>query len=174
VIPNDVIYLFNQPQTFVSFGAAGIQGQFNFGAWRISLAEAVGKQGGLNDGLADPSLVFLYRGETREVAAKLGVDCSRFEGPVIPIIYHANFRDPSGYFLAQSFEMRNKDVIYSSNSPVVETTKFLVFLRTIMATANDPIIYATNGYILRNVSQGTGGATTVINSPAPITTTTGR
>jgi polysaccharide biosynthesis/export protein len=167
VIPNDVIYLFNQPQTFVAFGAAGTQGQFGFGAWRLSLAEAVGKQGGLNDGLADPSLVFLYRGETREVAAKLGVDCTKFEGPIIPIIYHANFRDPSGYFLAQSFEIRNKDVLYTSNSPVVETTKFLTFLRTIMATVNDPIIYATNGYILRNVIQGTS-STTVINSPTPI------
>jgi polysaccharide biosynthesis/export protein len=171
VIPNDVIYMFNQPQTFVAFGAAGTQGQFNFGAWRLSLAEAVGKQGGLNDGLADPSLVFVYRGETREVAAKLGVDCTKFEGPIIPIIYHANFRDPSGYFLAQTFEMRNKDVIYSSNSPVVETTKFLVFLRTVMATADDPIVYATNWFVLKNVATGTGSAS-VITTPTPITTTT--
>lgn len=172
VIPNDVLYLFNQPQTFVAFGAGGTQGQINFAAWRLSLAEAVGKQGGLNDGQADPSLVFLYRGETREVAAKLGVDCSKFEGPIIPVIYHVNLRDPSGYFLAQSFEMRNKDVLYTSNSPVVETTKFLTFLRTIMATVNDPIIYATNGFILKNAAQGIG-STTVITTPTPITTTAG-
>jgi polysaccharide biosynthesis/export protein len=167
VIPNDVIYLYNLPQTFVAFGAGGTQGQFNFGAWRLSLAEAVGKQGGLNDVQADPSSVFLYRGETREVAAKLGVDCTRFTGPIIPVIYHVNLRDPSGYFLAQSFEMRNKDVLFSSNSAVVETTKFLTFLRTIMATANDPIIYATNGYILKSAISGTG-ATTVITTPTPI------
>lgn len=172
VIPDDVIYLYAQPQTFVAFGAAGTQGQFPFGAWRLSLAEAVGKQGGLNDGLADPSTVFLYRGETREVAAKLGIDCAKFDGPIIPVIYHANLRDPSGYFLAQSFEMRNKDVIYSSNSAIVETTKFLNFLRTVMATANDPIIYATNGYILRNTVQGIG-STTVITTPTPIATTVG-
>jgi polysaccharide export outer membrane protein len=169
-IPNDVIYLYNQPQTFVAFGAAGTQGQYGFGAWRLSLAEAVGKQGGLNDNLADPSSVFLYRGETREVAAKLGIDCAKFGGPIIPIIYHANLRDPSGYFLAQSFEMRNKDVLYTSNSAIVETTKFLSFLRTVMATANDPIIYATNGFALRNVAQGTGSST-VITTPTPITTT---
>jgi polysaccharide export outer membrane protein len=169
VVPNDVIYLFNQPQTFVSFGAAGTQGQFKFDAWRLSLAEAVGKQGGLNDGLADPSWVFLYRGETREIAAQLGVDCDKFDGPIIPIIYHANFRDPSGYFLAQNFEMRNKDVIYTSNASSVETTKFLNFLRTIMATVNDPIIYATNGFVLRNTIQGS--ATTVITTPTPITPT---
>ena len=173
VLPNDVIYLFNQPQTFVATGAAGSgstggQGLYKFDAWRLSLAEAVGKQGGLNDGLADPSWVFLYRGETREVAAQLGVDCTKFDGPIIPIIYNLNLRDPSGYFLAQNFEMRNKDVIYTSNASSVETTKFLSYLRTIMATVNDPIIYATNGYVLRNTIQG--GATTVITTPTPITT----
>jgi polysaccharide biosynthesis/export protein len=167
VLPGDVIYLYSQPQTFVAFGAAGTQGQYRFEAWRISLAEAVGKHGGLNDTQADPASIFLYRGETREVAQQLGVDSSRFEGPIIPIVYSVNFRDPSGYFLAQTFEMRNKDVLYTSNSASVETTKFLTFLRTIMATVNDPIIYATNGYILKAAINGTG-ASTVITTPTPI------
>ena len=166
-LPNDVIYLYSQPQTFVAFGATGAQGQFRFDAWRVSLAEAVGKHGGLNDALADPASVFLYRGETREVALQLGVDCSRFEGPIIPVIYVVNFRDPSGYFLAQTFEMRNKDVIYTSNAATVETTKFLNFLRTIMATANDPIIYATNAFALKAAING-GATSTIITTPTPI------
>ena len=166
VLPNDVIYLFNQPQTFVAFGAAGTQGQYKFDSWRISLAEAVGKLGGLNDAQADPSSVFLYRGETREIAKQLGIDVSRFEGPIVPVIYLVNLRDPSGYFMAQTFEMRNKDVVYMSNAVSVETSKFLNFLRTVMATANDPIIYATNGYALRSAIKGT--ATTIITTPTPI------
>jgi len=167
VLPNDVIYVFSQPQTFVAFGAsAGNQGQYKFDAWRISLAEAVAKHGGLADGQADPGSIFLYRGETREVAQKLGVDCSRFEGPIIPVVYLVNLRDPSGYFLAQSFEIRNKDVIYISNAAAVETTKFLNFLRTIMATANDPILYATNGYALKAAING--GTSTIITTPTPI------
>ncbi len=169
VLPDDVIYVFNQPQTFVAFGAAGNQGQFKFDAWRLSLAEAVAKQGGLNDFLADPASVFIYRGETREVAKQIGVDVSKFQGPIIPVIYMVNLRDPSGYFLAQTFEMRNKDVIYTSNAGAVETTKFLTFIRTILATVNDPIIYATNGFILSNAIQGTQ-ATTVITTPTPIST----
>ena len=80
VLPNDVIYLFSLPQTFVAFGAAGTQGQFKFEAWRISLAEAVAKQGGLIDGQADPGSVFLYRGETREVAREMGIDVNQFRG----------------------------------------------------------------------------------------------
>lgn len=166
VLPNDTIYLYSEPQTFVAFGAAGTQGQYKFDAWRISLAEAVGKHGGLADSLADPANVFVYRGETREVAERLGIDCTKYKGPIIPVIYHVNFRDPSGYFLAQTFAMRNKDVIYISNAVAVETTKFLVFLRTIMATVNDPIVYATNAYALKAAAQGT--ATTIITTPVPI------
>jgi polysaccharide export outer membrane protein len=166
VIPNDTIYLYSEPQTFVAFGAAGTQGQYRFDAWRVSLAEAVGKHGGLNDQLADPGNVFLYRGETCQVAERLGIDCSKFQGPIIPIIYHVNFRDPSGYFLAQTFEMRNKDVVYTSNAVAVETTKFLNFLRTIMATANDPITYATNAYVLKAAIKG--ATSTVITTPVPI------
>ncbi len=167
VLPADVIYLYNQAQTFVAFGAAGNQGQFKFDAWRISLAEAVGKVGGLADGQADPASVFLYRGETKEVARQIGVDISGFNGPIVPVIYSVNLRDPSGYFLSQSFEMRNKDVVFVSNAAAVETTKFLNFLRTIMATANDPILYATNGYALKSAING--GASTIITTPTPIT-----
>jgi polysaccharide export outer membrane protein len=172
VIPNDTIYLYSEPQTFVAFGAVGGtgaqggQGHYKFDGWRVSLAEAVGKHGGLNDGQADPGNVFLYRGETRQVAERLGVDCSKFQGPIIPIIYHVNFRDPSGYFLAQGFEMRNKDVIYTSNAIAVETTKFLNYLRTIMATANDPIIYATNAFALKAAARG--ATSTIITTPTPI------
>jgi len=167
----DTIYIYTEPQTFLAFGASGggvgNQGQFKFDAWRISLAEAVAKAGGLNDFLADPAAVFLYRGETREVAERLGIDCSQFEGPIIPIIYNINFRDPAGYFLATNFEMRNKDVIYISNSASVETTKFLNYLRTIMATVDDPIVYATNYLTLKGIIKGTGSITTVF-TPTPV------
>ncbi len=167
VLPDDVIYLFSQPRTFLAFGAAGTQGQYKFDAWRLSLAEAIGKQGGLTDAAADPTFVFLYRGETREVAEQLGIDCSKFQGPIIPVIYNFNLRDPSGYFLAQTFTMQNKDVIYTSNAVSVEATKFLNFLRTIMATANDPIVYSTNWFQLQNVIRGTG-TTTILTTPTPI------
>lgn len=166
VLPADIVYLYNQPQTFVAFGAAGNQGQYKFEAWRISLAEAVGKVGGLSDNQADPASVFLYRGESKEVARQLGVDVTPFEGPIVPIIYLVNLRDPSGYFLTQSFEMRNRDVIFVSNAASVEITKFLNFLRTIMATANDPILYASNGYALKAAINGT--PSTIITTPTPI------
>jgi polysaccharide export outer membrane protein len=150
----------------VAFGAAGNQGQFNFEAWRISLAEAVGKAGGLNDALAEPGAVFLYRGETREVAAALGIDLTPYTGPIIPVVYNLNFRDPAGYFLATKFQMRNKDVIFVSNAAVVEAAKAMQFFRLVTATVNDPIVTATNAYILKSVARGTANViTTPVSFP---------
>lgn len=150
----DTIYVYRQPQTFVAFGASGQQGQFNFEAWKISLAEGVGKSGGLNDTLADPASVFLYRGETRRLAEQIGVDVSKYNGPIIPVVYSVNFRDPAGYFLATEFQMRNKDVIYASNSPTVEAAKAMQFFRLTVATVNDPIVAATNAYALKAAAKG--------------------
>lgn len=149
--PNDTIYVYREPQTFVAFGGAGQQGQFNFDAWRISLAEAVAKAGGLNDTLADPGAVFVYRGERREFAESLGIDVSKFEGPIIPVVYNVNFRDPAGYFLATKFQMHNKDVVFASNASAVEQAKVMNYVRLITATVNDPIVAATNGLTLRNL-----------------------
>jgi polysaccharide export outer membrane protein len=161
VHPDDTLYLYREAQTFLAFGAfaptggsflqTGGQGHFEFNAWRLSLAEAVGKAGGLNEALAEPAAVFLYRGETREVAERLGIDCSRFPGPIIPVIYNVNFRNPEGYFLATKFQMRNKDVIYVSNATSVEIAKALQYFRLTVATVNDPIVAAQNAFLLRNI-----------------------
>jgi polysaccharide biosynthesis/export protein len=161
---DDTLYIYREPQTFLVFGAHGQQGQFNFEAWRVSVAEAVAKAGGLNDTLADPGSVFLYRGETREVATALGVDLSRFEGPIIPIIYNVNFTDPAGYFLATKMQLRNKDVIYTSNAQAVEIAKALNFFRLVVATANDPIVTATNAYILKNAAATGGSGVNVVTT----------
>jgi polysaccharide biosynthesis/export protein len=134
--PGDTIYVFSQPQTFLAFGAAGQQGQFGFGAWRVTLAEAVGKAGGLLDLQADPGSVYLYRVEPRELAEKLGVDCSKFVGPSVPVIYRISFRDPGGYFLATKLAIRDKDVVFAANADSVDINKLLVFLSTINNVAN--------------------------------------
>jgi polysaccharide biosynthesis/export protein len=162
--PNDTIYLYREPQTFLAFGALGNQQQIPFGAWRLSLAEAISKAGGLSDAQADPAAVFLYRGESRDVAEAMGIDCRPFEGPMIPVIYRINLRDPSGYFLATTFEMRNKDVIYVANSFSVETTKFLTLLGSVNSAIQGGLSTATSAYGLRNLIRGNGQVPVVIQN----------
>jgi polysaccharide export outer membrane protein len=162
VHPEDTIYLYREPQTFLAFGAFGAQRQIPFDAWRITLAEAVAKAGGLVDGAADPASVFVYRGEPRETALELGIDCTPFTGPLVPVVYNINFRDPAGYFLASNFEMRNKDMIYVSNALSVESAKAMSYFQTINTTVQAPISTAISAKTLQQLLQGTGSATTAI------------
>jgi polysaccharide export outer membrane protein len=147
--PGDTTYVFQQPQTFLAFGASGQQGQFNFGAWSVTLAEAVGKAGGLLDVQADPGSVYLYRMEPRALAEKLGVDCSKFTGASVPVIYRISFRDPGGYFLATKLAIRDKDVVFAANAHAVDVSKFLAFLNNINATGNGGLTTAINANVLR-------------------------
>jgi len=77
------------------------------------------------------------------------VDCSKFDGPTVPIIYNADFRDAAAYFLATVFQMRDKDVLFAANAATVDSAKFLNYVRLIIATANDSVVAATNTQILR-------------------------
>jgi polysaccharide export outer membrane protein len=131
--PGDTLYLYKEPQTFLAFGASGAQGQFQFqagaasSAWRMTLAEGVATAGGLLDLQADPGSVFLYRREPRELAEKLGVDCSKMDGPTVPVVYSVSFVDPAGYFVATQMQMHNKDIIFAANAQSLEVTKFATF-----------------------------------------------
>ncbi|HEY1243377.1 MAG TPA: polysaccharide export protein, partial [Hyphomicrobiaceae bacterium] len=144
---------YREQQKFVAVGAlgnvgqtSGLTAQFPFDQERLSLNEAVAKAGGLLDGRANPGQVFVYRLEHREMLERLKVDLRAFppEQVMIPVIYRANFRDPSSFFFAQAFPMRHKDVIYVSNADAVEINKFLAYLvlipSSVSGTAADILI----------------------------------
>jgi len=144
ILPGDRIYVYQESQKFIAFEAmggsgggavSGAQGEFPFGAWRINLAEAVAKAGGLGDLQADPGAVFLYRQEPREVAQLLGADMARFNGPLVPVIFSISFRDPGGYFLATRLQMRNDDIIFMANAHANDVAKFLTFVNLVTSAA---------------------------------------
>jgi polysaccharide export outer membrane protein len=150
VQPGDRIYVYREQQKFIAFGATGQQGELTFDAWRINLAEAVAKAGGLVDVQADPGSVFLYRLEPRQVAEQLGADMSKFEGQqLVPVVFSISFRDPGAYFIATKVQMRNGDVIFVANALAVEVTKFLNYLNVIMATTSNAMALPTDYLILK-------------------------
>lgn len=135
VRPGDTIYANRQRRTYVAFGASGLNGRIDFQESDLTLAEAVGQAGGLLDGRADPAQVFLYRTADRNTLARLGVQLHDGPGDDIPVIIRTNFRDPKGFFLAQKFRMRDKDVLYVSNSDSVELTKVLDLINSVSNTS---------------------------------------
>ena len=148
--PGDTIFLYKEPQTFLAFGASGQQGQFQFSsgsqasAFRMTLAEGVAAAGGLIDVQADPGSVFLFRREPRELAEKLGVDCSKMDGPTVPVVYSVSFADPAGYFLATKVQLHNKDVILAANAQDISVTKFANFLNTLISVPNNVAVTGAN------------------------------
>lgn len=141
VRPQDTIYVYKEPPSFVVFGAFDESRLINsrrilFKTETVNLAEAIGEGGGLNDNRSDPAQVFIYRAEERKTLAKMGVDLSKFEADetIIPVIYRANFRDPSMMFAAQVFKMRDKDVVYAANAGAVELSKFLKVVSEVAVT----------------------------------------
>jgi polysaccharide biosynthesis/export protein len=123
--PEDTIYIFSRPRTFLAFGATGKQGQFNFDNDAISLSEAVAKASGLVDAQADPQSAFLFRIENRTTLERMGVDVSNLPEKRIATIYQVNSREPTGYLLSTKVPMRDKDVLYIGNAGSVELTKLL-------------------------------------------------
>jgi polysaccharide export outer membrane protein len=140
--PNDVIFLTRESPTFTALGALnqnvfGFNSEIPFDVETLSLAQAMGKAGGLNDDRSDPSEIYVYRYEDRRYLEKLGVDTTKFKLDRVPTIYHVNLRDPSGMLLASAFQMKIKDVMYVANAKVVDYYKLLLLINnTATATSN--------------------------------------
>jgi polysaccharide export outer membrane protein len=135
--PGDTVYVNRERRTFLLFGASQEAGRIDFEDSNLTLAEAIGKGGGLLDARADPSQVFLYRQVDRATLAKAGVDVSKFHGEFIPTIFRANLRDPAIFFAIQQFKMKDKDTIFISNAASVELTKVLSIITDVSNTAAD-------------------------------------
>lgn len=135
VSPGDTIVVDRERRTYLALGASGLTGRFEFDETNLTLAEALGKAGGLLDSRANASQVLLYRGVSKNLLARLGVDVSRFATDSVPVVFRANLRDPAALFAVQKFPMQDKDMIYISNSDSVEINKLLSFINSVTSTA---------------------------------------
>ena len=43
----------------------------------------------------------------------------------MPVVYRIDLKNPSSFFVMQSFAINNKDVLFISNAPSAELQKFL-------------------------------------------------
>jgi polysaccharide biosynthesis/export protein len=147
--PNDVIFLTRESPTFTALGALnqnvfGFNSEIPFDVETLTLAQAMGKAGGLNDNQSDPSELYVYRYEDRRFLKKMGVDTTKFTLDRVPTIYHVNLRDPAGMLLASAFQMKIKDVMYVANAKVVDYYKLLLLINNTAATISNTANAVTN------------------------------
>jgi polysaccharide export outer membrane protein len=137
LLPGDVVTSLFQPLSFTVLGATGKNEELNFEAQGISLAQALARSGGLQDARADAQGVFIFRLESPAALELNGKTVATTPEGKIPVIYRVNLKDPATFFVAQSFPVQNKDVLFVSNAPAAELQKFLnIVVSTIYPIAN--------------------------------------
>lgn len=129
--PGDVVTALFQPHSFTILGAAGKNDEVSFNAKGISLIQALGRAGGLHDSRADAQGVFIFRFESADSLDWPIQPVYTTPQGRVPVIYRANLKDPSVFFAAQEFPIKNNDLIYVSNASIAELQKFLNIIMTI-------------------------------------------
>lgn len=126
--PGDVVTALYQPLSFTVLGATGKNDEVNFEAQGITLAQAMGRIGGLQDMRADVKGVFIFRFEDPAAMPDDGKGLPHTPDGKVPVVYQVNLADPRTFLIAQNFPVRNKDVLYVANAPAAELQKFLNIL----------------------------------------------
>jgi len=130
--PGDVVYLSHVPKFYMVLGSTspGVVGgvnnrRFTFELENMSMTEALAKAGWLDTTRANAGEVFLFRFEKPALLSSLGVDVSRFKSDLIPTVYRVDFSSAEGFYLANLYNMRNRDVIFVSESVHSDIQKVL-------------------------------------------------
>ncbi len=139
--PRDVLSVYGHRRTYTILGAARAPSDIPFDAPVVTLAQALGHAGGLDDNKADATSVLIFRYEPAGLISAMFGEPGGGSEPA-PIIYRLNLRSAEGLFYAKGFMMRDGDVVFITNSAGAELAKFL----GIVGTAVTPAIYGVDVY----------------------------
>nr|WP_255630964.1 polysaccharide biosynthesis/export family protein [Novosphingobium sp. FKTRR1] len=135
VYPGDRITVIRAPRSWSVMGASGRVDLIPFAAPVVTLAEAIAQAGGTNPNVGDPRALFVFRYET-------GAD-----GAERPVVYHLNMMQAGSYFLAQRFQMRDKDVLYIGNARANQPSKLIQIISQLFT----PLVTVTSAVqVLKN------------------------
>lgn len=136
LLPDDVVTALFQPYSFIALGAVTQNAEVPFEGGGLTLAQALGRIGGLRDERADIRGVFVFRMENPAALDPQVATSARttLDGR-IPVVYRLNLSDASSFFVAQDFAIRDDDILYVSNAPGTDLQKFLTTLSTVAFSA---------------------------------------
>jgi polysaccharide export outer membrane protein len=132
VHPGDLISVERRRRAFVIRGAVTVPGRYELIEPELSLEEAIGLARGILNRRASRNGVFLYRMLPKAQLARLGADTGEFDAEQVPTIFHFDYRVPTAIFAAQSFAMRNGDVVFVSDHLIEEISKIFGIFTTVV------------------------------------------
>jgi polysaccharide export outer membrane protein len=123
--PTDVVTALYQPFSFIALGATTTSAEVPFEGTGLTLAQALGRVGGLRDDRANIRGAFIFRLEDpAAVDPAMAATARRTPDGRIPVIYRVDLSNPATFFVAQSFPIRDKDVLYVSTAPLSDFQRF--------------------------------------------------
>ncbi len=132
----DVVAVYFQPYSLTVLGATGRNDEIPFEAQGLSLAQALGRVGGLQDNRADARGVFLFRFESPAALPPALRGRPSLPDGRVPVVYRLDLKNPASFLAAQNFPVLDKDVIYVANAPAAELQKFLNILTSSIYSAS--------------------------------------
>jgi len=133
---DDVVTALYQPFSFTSLGATGTSAEIPFEGTGLTLAQALGRVGGLREDRANIRGVFIFRLEdAAALDPAVAATARRTPDGRIPVIYRVDLHNPATLFIAQRFPIRDKDVLYVSNAPLSDLQRFVGLLSSLAFTA---------------------------------------
>jgi polysaccharide export outer membrane protein len=130
--PGDVIDLINNPRTYLVMGAVDTDygstnkfaQEFPMNVPYLTLAAAVARAGGILDKTGNARAVFLMRTEPPEVLRRIPSVAGRIDTSVAhQVVYAFNMKRASGYFYANDFPMRPRDMVLVPDARLTEIKK---------------------------------------------------
>ena len=113
----DEIVVRPNPRTFTVLGAVLKSGNVDIDKTELSLLEALGAAGGLNDARANKSGIYVFR-----------LNDPKVEPNGHSTIFRLDLMQPVSLFVAQQFNIHARDVVYVTNAPLYEYDKALTSL----------------------------------------------
>jgi polysaccharide export outer membrane protein len=137
VQPGDSLYVLHNPRSFTVLGSSMKVSQIDFDSQSVTLAEAIARSGGPNNSLSNIDYIYLLRYEPQKLVAsldssnKLGVDEAMSKQASVPIAYRLNLRDGRAYFIAEKFEVNDKDLILMTKSDFSQLQQIFELVRSV-------------------------------------------
>ena len=133
---DDIVTAYYHRYSFTALGATGTNSEVPIEGTGVTLAQALGRVGGLNDQRSNPRGVFIFRlEEPSAIDPVISARARQTPDGKIPVIYRIDLKDPATFFVAQSFPVRNSDVLYVSNAPIAEIQKFVNIVSSVVIPA---------------------------------------
>jgi polysaccharide export outer membrane protein len=148
--PGDTVVLRRRALSFLSFGSTGRVGTFPITVEDLNLSSAIAASGGPDDFEANPGTIFVYRQEPVPLLRSLGKEPQDQGAATSPVVYQLDLHDPRGFFLANNFTVRDRDLVYYAAAGSSGVMKFMKLVSTLVAPAVTGVGVAGSASILAN------------------------